>query len=128
VASCLGHVMSFKGIFGEPKKLCTHATRRLCNAIEASREKVVAVYRTLAEPEDSAKKNYYSQIFRNVLNLANWGRTGSTTHSLSHNPNLLDASTLGCINNVNDLAVRERSGARNKHGLVPSRLKDFSES
>ena len=29
--------MSFKGIFGESKKLCTHATRRLCNAIEASR-------------------------------------------------------------------------------------------
>jgi len=37
VASCLGHVMSFKGIFGEPKKLCADATRRLCNAIEATR-------------------------------------------------------------------------------------------
>ena len=23
VVSCLGHVMDFKGIFGEPKKLCT---------------------------------------------------------------------------------------------------------
>ena len=37
VVSCLGHVVSFKGIFGEPKKLCADATRRLCNAIEASR-------------------------------------------------------------------------------------------
>ena len=25
VVSCLGHVMDFKGIFGEPKKLCTDA-------------------------------------------------------------------------------------------------------
>lgn len=34
VVSCLGHVMDFKGIFGTPRKLCTDATRRLCNAIE----------------------------------------------------------------------------------------------
>ena len=34
VVSCLGHVMDFNGMFGEPKKLCTDATRRLCNAIE----------------------------------------------------------------------------------------------
>ena len=34
VVSCLGHVMDFKGLFGEPKKLCTDATRRLCTAIE----------------------------------------------------------------------------------------------
>ncbi len=34
VVSCLGHVVDFKGIFGDPKKLCTDATRRLCNAIE----------------------------------------------------------------------------------------------
>ena len=34
VISCLGHTMSFKGVFGEPRKLCTETTRRLCNAIE----------------------------------------------------------------------------------------------
>ena len=34
VVSCLGHVMDFKGIFGEPKKLCTDATRSLCKALE----------------------------------------------------------------------------------------------
>ena len=34
VVSCLGHVLNFKGMFGEPKKLCTEATRRLCEAIE----------------------------------------------------------------------------------------------
>jgi nucleoside-diphosphate-sugar epimerase len=37
VASCLGHVISFKGIFGAPRKLCTDATRRLCAAIETNR-------------------------------------------------------------------------------------------
>ena len=34
VVSCLGHVMDFKGIFGEPKKLCTDATRNFCNSLE----------------------------------------------------------------------------------------------
>ena len=37
VVSCLGHVISFKGIFGAPRKLCTDATRRLCAAIETNR-------------------------------------------------------------------------------------------
>ena len=37
VVSCLGHVMNFKGVFGEPKKLCTNATERLCKAIEKHR-------------------------------------------------------------------------------------------
>jgi hypothetical protein len=36
VISCLGHTTNFKGIFGEPKKLCTDATRYLCNAIETN--------------------------------------------------------------------------------------------
>jgi hypothetical protein len=34
VVSCLGHTMDLKGMFGEPKSLCTDATRRLCDAIE----------------------------------------------------------------------------------------------
>jgi len=37
VVSCLGHVIDIKGMFGEPRKLCTDATRRLCNAIEKNR-------------------------------------------------------------------------------------------
>jgi len=36
VASCLGHNLSFKGIFGRPRRLVTDATRRLCNAIKAT--------------------------------------------------------------------------------------------
>ena len=36
VASCLGHNLSFKGLFGPPHRLVTDATRRLCNAIRAN--------------------------------------------------------------------------------------------
>ena len=38
VASCLGHNLSWKGIYGQPRRLVTDATRRLCNAIKANKE------------------------------------------------------------------------------------------
>jgi len=34
IASCLGHNLSFKGIFGQPRRLVTDAVRRLCKAIK----------------------------------------------------------------------------------------------
>ena len=37
IASCLGHNMNWKGIYGQPRKLVTDAVRRLCNAIEANK-------------------------------------------------------------------------------------------
>jgi len=37
VASCLGHTMSWKGIYGKPRRLVTDATRRLCDAVKANR-------------------------------------------------------------------------------------------
>lgn len=36
VASCLGHNMTFKGVYGHPRRLVTDATRRLCHAIKAN--------------------------------------------------------------------------------------------
>ena len=36
VASCLGHQMSFKGIYGKPRLLVTDTVRRLCEAIQAT--------------------------------------------------------------------------------------------
>ena len=36
VASCLGHNISLKGIWGQPRRLVTEATRRLCSAIAAN--------------------------------------------------------------------------------------------
>ncbi len=35
VVSCLGHVLSLRGVFGPPRDLVTIATRRLCRGIEA---------------------------------------------------------------------------------------------
>jgi len=37
VASCLGHNMTFKGLFGKPRRLVTDSTRRLCTAIKANK-------------------------------------------------------------------------------------------
>jgi nucleoside-diphosphate-sugar epimerase len=37
VISCLGHVLSLKGVFGPPRDLVTRATTRLCRAVEALR-------------------------------------------------------------------------------------------
>ncbi len=37
VVSCLGHNLSFKGIFGQPHNLVTQAVGRLCLAIQANR-------------------------------------------------------------------------------------------
>ena len=34
IASCLGHNLTFKGIYGHPRRLVTDATRRLCSAIK----------------------------------------------------------------------------------------------
>lgn len=36
VISCLGHNLTFRGIFGGPRRLVTEATRRLCDAIRAN--------------------------------------------------------------------------------------------
>ncbi len=37
VASCLGHNISLKGIFGNPKMLVTDSVKRLCNAIKENK-------------------------------------------------------------------------------------------
>jgi putative NADH-flavin reductase len=36
IVSCLGHTLSFKGVYGKPRCLVTEATRRLCEAIKAN--------------------------------------------------------------------------------------------
>uniref|UniRef100_A0A7S2C2W7 NAD(P)-binding domain-containing protein n=1 Tax=Octactis speculum TaxID=3111310 RepID=A0A7S2C2W7_9STRA len=34
VISCLGHTLSFKGIYGKPRRLCLDTTRKICESIE----------------------------------------------------------------------------------------------
>ena len=36
IASCLGHNMTFRGLFGQPRRLVTDAVRRLCNAAKTN--------------------------------------------------------------------------------------------
>jgi len=36
IASCLGHNITFKGMYGKPRRLVTDAARRLCTAIKAN--------------------------------------------------------------------------------------------
>lgn len=40
IASCLGHNITFKGIYGKPRRLVTDTTRRLCAAVKANRPKL----------------------------------------------------------------------------------------
>ncbi len=44
VASCLGHNLTFKGLFGHPRKLVTDATRRLCEAVMVNNPKNTVKY------------------------------------------------------------------------------------
>lgn len=38
IVCCLGHNLSFKGIYGQPRRLVTNAVERLCQAIEQTRK------------------------------------------------------------------------------------------
>ena len=74
VISCLGHVMSFEGLFGDPRKLCTDATRRLCKAIEVNRPTKSVKFILMntvgvANPELGEKRTW---LERSVLTLLRW--------------------------------------------------------
>jgi len=66
VASCLGHNLTWKGVYGQPRKLVTDATRRLCDAIAAHNSEKPVKYvlmnttgnrnRDLKEPISFAQK------------------------------------------------------------------------
>lgn len=54
VVSCLGHNMTFKGMFGHPRRLVTDATKRLCHAIDANH----ADKKSGNDKEDSSKTKF----------------------------------------------------------------------
>lgn len=76
VASCLGHNMSLKGLYGHPRKLVTDATRRLCQAIKANKSQTPVKFvlmntagnsnRDLAEPVSFGQK-FVTGLIRIVL-------------------------------------------------------------
>ncbi len=67
VASCLGHNLTFRGIYGSPRRLVTDSVRRLCGAIKANRPSRPVRFvlmnttgnrnRDLAEPISFAQKS-----------------------------------------------------------------------
>lgn len=65
IASCLGHNMSFKGLYGQPRRLVTDATRRLCRAIKANKPetavKFVLMNTTGNSNRDLTEKISFSQ-------------------------------------------------------------------
>ena len=44
IVSCLGHNLTWKGVYGQPRKLVTDATRRLCEAIISNNPENPAKY------------------------------------------------------------------------------------
>ncbi len=72
VVSCLGHVVDFKGMFGEPRGLCTDATRRLCRAIETNRPAVAAKFILMntvgvRNPDLNEKRTWYERGLLTLL-------------------------------------------------------------
>jgi nucleoside-diphosphate-sugar epimerase len=72
VVSCLGHVLSFKGMFGKPRKLCTDAARRLCHAIEmndaAKRTRFILMNTVgVCNPDLGEKRSWYDSALLGVL-------------------------------------------------------------
>jgi hypothetical protein len=67
VASCLGHNINFKGIYGQPRRLVTDTTKRLCQAIKSNNPNKTVKYvlmnttgnrnRDLDEPISFAQKS-----------------------------------------------------------------------
>lgn len=61
VASCLGHNMSLKGIYGHPRRLVTDATRRLCSAIKANKPEAPVRF-VLMNTAGNSNRDLYERI------------------------------------------------------------------
>jgi hypothetical protein len=61
VASCLGHNMSLRGIYGHPRKLVTDATSRLCTAIKANNPDQLVKF-VLMNTAGNSNRNLSEQI------------------------------------------------------------------
>ena len=61
VASCLGHNLTLKGIYGSPRQLVTNATRRLCEAIRASQPRDLVKF-VLMNTAGNSNRDLYEPI------------------------------------------------------------------
>ena len=72
IVSCLGHNLDFKGMFENPRKLCTDATRRLCVAIEKNNSgkptKVILMNTVgVQNPKLEEKRRWFERLLLTVL-------------------------------------------------------------
>lgn len=68
VISCLGHNITFKGMYGKPRKLVTNTARNICEAINESRnDKVKFILMNSTAVQNTKTKEKYSSRDRLVL-------------------------------------------------------------
>lgn len=74
VVSCLGHVLSVRGLFGAPRQLCTEATRRLCAAIARTNPKTPIKFILMNSVGVSNPNQHEPRTWveRSVLTLLRW--------------------------------------------------------
>ncbi len=75
VVSCLGHVLSFKGMYGSPRRLCTDAARRLCAAIEVNKSSAATKFILMntvgvRNPDLGEKRSFGERALLGVLRVA----------------------------------------------------------
>ncbi|MBI2417941.1 MAG: NAD(P)H-binding protein [Ignavibacteriales bacterium] len=66
-ASCLGHNLSIKGIFGNPKMLVTDAVKRICGAIKFNNPSTPVKFILMSTTAYSNKANNPKQSFKEKL-------------------------------------------------------------
>lgn len=73
VISCLGHNISFKGLFGKPRMLVSNSIKNICNAIERSKKDKVklVLMNTTGNMNKKIKENYSfgDRIVLSILNV-----------------------------------------------------------
>ena len=71
IISCLGHNMDFKGIFGQPRRLCTETVRRVCAAIEKqsihSTKFILISSVGVTSPTDTNKRSWFDRALLFLL-------------------------------------------------------------
>lgn len=74
VISCLGHNLTFKGIYGQPRRLVTNVTRRVCEAIKHGKpiNPVKYVLMSTTGYQNEAAEETTSLAHQVVISLLRW--------------------------------------------------------
>ncbi|MBL8013075.1 MAG: SDR family oxidoreductase, partial [Candidatus Omnitrophica bacterium] len=120
VASCLGHNLSLKGIFGNPKMLVTDAVKKLCNAIKENNPtkpvKFVLMNTTAVNNKDISEKLAFLEksvfsLLRNVLppQLDNEHAAAYLRKDIGRNNKIIEWSIVRPDTLINETTVSEYS-------------------